>query len=455
MADAGAARTVIIVAPSFAPASNPPTQRVRFFARHLPTFGWTPIVLTVEPRYYEERLDPEIDALLPPGLEIVRTGAWRAGLTRPVGIGDLGLRAYPQLRAALRALCPVRRPDVVLFVGPPWYPFLLGPGVRRAYGIPYVLDYIDPWVNAMGADGRWWTKAFWARQLALRLEPLAVRQAAHVVAVSAGTAATVRARCPELTADRCTEVPYGLEPDDFVALRARPRPNPFWRSDDGAFHLAYVGAMLPRGYDTLRALFAAVAALRRANPDIGARLRLHFIGTTYDPRPPRQLVWPVADAMGLADIVTEHAARVPYLDALNAMCSADALLALGSSERHYTASKIYPSVLTGRPLLAIYHAESSVCDVVRRTGAGVLVTYDDAHPAGDQLDRIGAALAHVLERRMAEAPRSGSAARAVAALTDFTAESMTARLAAVLDASVTRPPAASGRQPRDRSSARV
>jgi hypothetical protein len=68
-------RDVLIVAPSFTPASNPPTQRVRFFARHLPAYGWRPRILSVDPRYYEEPADAEIESLLPPGLEVIRTPA--------------------------------------------------------------------------------------------------------------------------------------------------------------------------------------------------------------------------------------------------------------------------------------------------------------------------------------------------------------------------------------------
>jgi Glycosyl transferase 4-like domain len=425
-------RDVLIVAPSFTPSSNPPTQRVRFFARHLPAFGWRPRVLSVDPQFYEEPPDREIESLLPPGLEVLRTSAYPARLTRRLGIGDLGIRAYRPMRATLRQICAGdRRPALLFIPGPPWHTFLLGADMREAFGIPYVLDYIDPWVSSAGADGRFWTKAYWYRRVAAALEPRAVRGAARITAVSDGTNDGVRAMYPALPASMFTGIPYGFEPADFEALRRRPRPNALWSNADGALHLVSVGAMLPNGYETLRALFAGVQVLRETMPALGTRLRLHFVGTTYEPTPRQPLVEPVAREMGLGDVVSEHPARVPYLDALNLLCSADGIVALGSSEAHYTASKIYPSILARRPLLAMYHAASSVCDVVRQAHAGELVSYTDTDRAEAQAPMVAAALGRLL------AP-GGYDPDAVRwdAFAQYSAERMTERLARVFDAAV-------------------
>lgn len=421
-------KRVVIVAPSFAPSSNPPTHRVRFFAKHLPTFGWHPHVLAVDPAYYEEPLDAEIGRFLPPELAVSRSAAIPARYTRPLAIGDLGMRAYFPMKRALRALCEREQPDLLFIPGPPWHTFGLGRVMQQERGIPYVLDYIDPWVDFKGADGRWWKKAYWFRRMALALEPAAVRGASHIVAVSNGTNDHVRARYPDLPAAQFTEIPYGFEPSDFDVVRDGSRANAYWKIDDGNFHLVYVGAMLPKGYETLRALFGALLLLREQAPEIAARLRLHFFGTTYEPNPVRGLVGPVAAEMGVGDVVTEHPARIPYLDALNVMCAADGILALGSSEAHYTASKIFPSILAKRPLLAIYHAASSVCDVLRQSCAGYLVTYDDDARAEERIGEIANAL-----KRIAAGEMYDQASVRWDSFAQYSAESMTQRLAAVFD----------------------
>jgi hypothetical protein len=387
---------VLIVAPSFIPSSYPPTHRVRFFARHLPEFGWEPEVVTVVPSDMGEPADSEIGRLVPPELRITRSRAVPLWLTRRFAMGDLGYRSLLPMRRVLVDIVEKRRPDLVFIPGPPWAAFLQGPYLRKRFGIPFVIDYIDPWVSSMGDDGRWWTKAYWYRQLALKLEPAVVRDASHFVAVSDGTNDEVRDRYPWIPADRFTGIPYGFEASDFDALRSTPRANPFWDAADGNSHLVYVGAMLPKGFETLRALFAALLELRDSAPQLFARLRLHFFGTTYEPNATKGRVVPIAEEMGVRGSVTEHPARVPYLDALNILCSADVILGLGSSERHYTASKIFPNILARRPMLAIYHEASTVCDIVREAHAGELVTYSDDAPAGQHVPEIAAALRRLL-----------------------------------------------------------
>jgi hypothetical protein len=55
---------------------------------------------------------------------------------------------------------------------------------------------------------------------------------------------------------------------------------------------------------------------------------------------------------------------------------AHALVAVGSDDPGYTASKIYPYLLARKPLLAIYHNSSSVVGLIRRVGGGVCVPFD-------------------------------------------------------------------------------
>ena len=48
---------------------------------------------------------------------------------------------------------------------------------------------------------------------------------------------------------------------------------------------------------------------------------------------------------------------------------ASAILLLGSMERHYTASKLYPALLARRPILALFHEASSVVSILRDAGS--------------------------------------------------------------------------------------
>ena len=59
------------------------------------------------------------------------------------------------------------------------------------------------------------------------------------------------------------------------------------------------------------------------------------------------------------------------------MRSSDALVVFGSDDPGYTASKIYPFVLSQRPLLAIFHQKSSVVSLLNDVKGGVCVAYTE------------------------------------------------------------------------------
>jgi hypothetical protein len=143
----------------------------------------------------------------------------------------------------------------------------------------------------------------------------------------------------------------------------------------------------------------------------------------------KEMVLPVAKEEGVGEIVSEHPERIPYLEALRVLVSADLILALGSSERHYTASKIFPNLLARRPLLAIYHEASSVCNTLRKAKSGRLITFNDLKPAEAQVDKIVRALQDFLDGRNFEYDEAGIQTVA----NQFSAQEMTRLLAGVLD----------------------
>ena len=370
-------RRCLIVSPHFPPSTVAGVHRARHLVKALPAHGWDPCVIAVDPAYHVEALDHALRALVPAGARVIETGAIPARWTTPLGLrGEIGLRGYFHLRAAIAREIAARRPEVVMITGSPFYPMLLAGWIKRRFGVPAVLDFQDPWASNEGAGRRRWSKGWWAHRLAVMLEPQALRGAAWVTAVSERQCAELAGRYPWLDRSRISAVPIGGDPDDAASLRIATLSDADPAEPGRERIFSYVGTAMPRSAPLLTILFEALAKLRAQAPELAGQIRLRFVGTSNQPGQSRDYrVMPLAEAAGVADLVSEQPGRVPFAEALRILAGTDAVLLVGSDEPHYTASKIYPGLMSGRPFLSIFHAESSAHQLLLSAGGGAALAY--------------------------------------------------------------------------------
>jgi hypothetical protein len=248
---------------------------------------------------------------------------------------------------------------------------LFAPAIKRQFGIPVVLDFQDPWVCAWSDAQPTLSKAGFAHRAATLLEPRALRGASFVTSVSDVQNQEMAARYTWLDSSRMAGIPIGGDPDDFAVLRGGPAVGEGIYLDPSFTHLSYVGTFLPRAGPLIHILFRAFALLRAAEPALAARVRLNFIGTSNQPNDDTTYrVRPLAEAEGVADAVREIPQRLPYLSALNVLLRSDGILLVGSNEPHYTASKIYPDLMSRRPFLSLFHRASSAHAILAAAGGG-------------------------------------------------------------------------------------
>ncbi|HKT81146.1 MAG TPA: glycosyltransferase [Vicinamibacterales bacterium] len=424
-----------MISPHFPPDSAAASHRVRLLAPYLAANGWEPTVLTVDPCDYEGGVEPALESLVPPTLTVKRCRAWRANWTRRVGFGDLGLRAWSGLRSISHRILAEHRFDALFITVYPVYPALLGPGLKRRFGVKFVLDYQDPWVGSWGAtvgggkNGAPDLRSRLTRRLGEHLEPIAVRAADAITAVSERTYDEVAARLPDARRVVHATLPLGWDRTDMTRLPGTVDHLPFDR-DNGSVNLVYVGTVLPNGIETLRALLNALALVRTTDRDAYSRLRLWFVGTSNQFKPDSPMrVMPMAEQIGVADAVNEIAPRIPYAAALATLAQAHAVMLLGSTEPHYTASKLFPALIADRPILAAFQEASSVVEMLEKLAAPQavrVVTYNASGPATavDCLARHLAALARLPFR---------PAGYQLGAVEDVSAPALAARLGGVFD----------------------
>lgn len=378
---------MVLVASHFIPGFLPSVHRSRLWAYHLEEFGWKPIILTTDPRYYECQVSDDMLALLPEGLEVIRTKAFP---TKPIRlVGDIGFRSLWWYRQALAKLAEEKRIDFLHFTVPAYSPALLGPGFTKRTGIPYGIDYIDPWIPETPRADRMFSKHWLVQRLNLVLEPIAVSRARLVTGINRAYFESVLKRHPHLlTQAETAGMPYGGSERDYEALSRRPR-RPFLFEEAGCTHLIYAGALLPKAFAVADRLLQALTLLKKRDATVAKLLRVHFVGTgTCEGDPTKgHTVRPFIEKYGLHDMVSEMPSRIGYLDVLNHLKSSHGILVIGSTEKHYSPSKIYQSVMSRRPILALLHEESTAAPVLQKSRAGSVVTFrEDSLPEVAELE---------------------------------------------------------------------
>jgi hypothetical protein len=397
-------KTILLITPHYPPSNLAAVHRSRLFAQHLPALGWKPIILTVHEDYYEEALDWKLHQLLPKDQRIEKVSAFK--VTKPRLIGDIGLRGYFQLRRRALEMIRSEKIDFVYIPIPSFYMALLGPYLFKKTGVPYGIDYIDPWVHVFPGSDKIFSRHWFTTQLAKLLEPIAVKYASLITGVSEGYYKPVFERNPHLKTQALTAaMPYGGEESDHDFIRSRgkedtsaslpsagklnpstplPSAGKFNPSTPSTCKFIYAGAMLPKAYKPLEEVFKALSILQP--PSLGLPTSGWLASSTLQPLQPLQplqlnfigtlgTIKPFAEQYNLwGSAVLEHPDRIPYLDVLSQLDTADAVFILGSTEPHYTPSKVYQAVLSGKPILAVLHEASTAVLVLRESRAGIVVT---------------------------------------------------------------------------------
>jgi glycosyltransferase involved in cell wall biosynthesis len=426
-------RRVLIVAPHFPPVNAPDHQRVRMALPYLAENRWQAEVLTVAPQFVEAPLDPDLAEALPPELIVHRVNALPQRWTRRLGWGSLAARAYPFLKRRGAELLAGGRFDLAFFSTSQFGVLSLAPVWKKKSGVPYVLDFHDEWVSdyyqrhrAVPPPGGALKYAV-SHALARRQEGGVVRQAAQIVSVSERYNLNLRARHPELDDGKMHVLPFGGAETDFELFKTRRFAQTFFRPNAG-INWVYVGRGGPAMRLAASAFFLALRRALAAGIVDKTNLRLHFIGTDYATGArARPTFAPIAREFGLESMVREETARVPHFTALQCLRDADAIIVPGSDDPGYTASKIFPCILARRPMLAIFHRDSSCIRILEETGAGTPVPFDAEDDSATLAARVYLRWfsARAFDRTPALSPR---------VFDPYSARAMTRRLAAVFNA---------------------
>jgi len=378
-------RQVLIVSPNFPPVNTPDHQRVRMSLPYYKGFGWTPHILTLDPQSRNDlvagRYDPDLVKTLPEDLQIT----WAKPIGGRIvgnGVASLIMQCLAGFHSAGAAIMKIKKIDLVFFSTTLFPLTILGPLWRRKYKIPYVMDFQDPWLSDYYANHRTSPpggrlKYGLSQRMAEFLEPRVMRQVSQIISVSPAYKEILLRRYEWLGEQQFTILPFGAPEKDFEQMQSLGIKQKIFDPSDGYQHWVYVGVVPGSMLWVLKAFLAGIRQNRERAPGKWGKVKFHFVGTNYVPgKRAQEIVRPIAEQLGVADMIVEHASRVNYLEALKILQDSHGILVIGSDDPGYTASKIYPCILARKPLLAICHEKSSIVELLNRCHCGEVLTFN-------------------------------------------------------------------------------
>jgi len=382
-------KKVLVVTYYWPPAAGPGVQRFLKFCKYLPEFGWDPIVLTVAAGSSSSN-DASLDGELTDDLTVYKTKTFEPfaaynklrgvkGTAVPVslmGIKEdkrliqklsLYIRANYYIPDARKGWKPYAVKEIdkilkehnisaIITTGPPQSTHLIGLEIKKKYGLPWLVDFRDPWTTV-------YYNKFFPRTAATKrkdksLEDKVLHSADAIVAVSSGLGVEFQDR-----ARRLDVIYNGFDPEDI------PESDPILTEK---FTLEYIGNLKPN--QNPEALWLALGELLSEVPDFRKLFSLNLTGN-IDKFLARDLV----DKYGLESIMN----IVPYLSHLEAverMVKTNLLLFIvpeADNNKLIITGKLFEYMASRTPILSIGPIEGDAARLLKEADRDDMNAYHE------------------------------------------------------------------------------
>jgi len=413
-------KRVLIITYYWPPAGGSGVQRWVKFSKYLPSQGWQPVIYTP--------LNPEISSIdetlvndVPDEAEIIktsitepysiyrkilgsksstdiqtlikgsaRTAASTGGEVNPINNTSKGLKQNLSLWIRGNLFIPDPRiwwvrpsvsfltkylkehpVDIIVTTGPPQSMHLIGLGVHKATGIPWIADFRDPW-----------TKIFYYKHLHLnhisdrkhhRLEKQVLDNADAIIAVSP----LVQKEFEQMTSTKVHLITNGFDPSDFYI-----QPD---FSRDNYFRIVHTGVFAADGNPEI---FWSVLNDHCCNdPDFKENLKICLAGKVD------AVILDSIKQNGLMD-KTEVMGYLAHNDAIKVQRSANLLLLPLRQEpecKGVLPGKIFEYLAAERPVLGFGQEDGAAAGILSETGAGTMCDWNNRSGMADALEKAWSA----------------------------------------------------------------
>lgn len=383
-------KKVLILTYYWPPSGGGGVHRNLKYAKYFRDFGWEPVIYTAEDADYPS-IDESLFKDVPEGIEVVKHPIWepydvyrkfvgikkdkkiysgfisenkKMGFAQRMAVFIRGNFFIPDARKFwikpsikfLKQYLKENPVDAIISSGPPHSMHLIGRGLKRATGIPWVADFRDPWTNIDFYEQLQLTG--WADRKHKRFEQSVLKEADAVATVSWHWAEDFK----KLGAPGIQVITNGFDEQDFE-FEATPNPD--------EFSLAHIGSLNkdrnpPVLWEALKELCSEVEGFKD-------KLVVRFVGNTD------LSVKTALEANGLTKNA-DFQSYMPHKEVLRTLKASQVPLLLLNDTPNVMGvvpGKLFEYLAAGRPILAIGPTKGDSARIIRETEAGPVCNFTD------------------------------------------------------------------------------
>lgn len=384
-------KRVLIITYYWPPAGGGGVQRWVKFVKYLRSFGWEPIVFTVENGEYPI-IDNTIGKEIPDDIEILRAPiiepyTWYRRLTGKkkdskidpnflsqgkkltlkdkIAVWIRGNFFIPDARVlwvgsatkVISSYLQNHHVDSIISTGPPHTCHLIAEKIKQKYHLPWIVDYRDPWTQIDFFEDLGLTQ--WARKRHVRMEKRILDHCDAIITVGK----TMATDLEFITSNRNRVViTNGFDESDRPKTQA---------ALDSEFSITYIGTMNDARNPLL--LWETLATLKQENHEMIRYLKVKLVGK------PEPIVRQSINEHHIEELV-QFCGYVAHDEAISFQNKARVLLLMinnTSNNRSILTGKIFEYMASGRPILCIGPKDGDAADILQESGFSSVYDYQD------------------------------------------------------------------------------
>lgn len=396
----GDTKKVLIIANEFPPKGWSGVHRTTKFARYLPAFNWTPLVLTTAKSFQPIPMDPSLlNEVAHVKTEYANMLSHDDFIRLWRGIGTIfwpilhilgkdpeafvqGVRwrysawlcpdhactwIFP---AVLRGLRIIRqqKPNIIFATAPPHSSLVIGMILSKLTRRPFIADFRDLWMDNF--DRR--PVAFWRNWADPMLENMTVSQASKIITTTHSSAETLSSHYLNMTKDKFVTIYNGYDSADFHQTTDV-------LMDDNRMVICHVGSLY--GKRTPEPFLNALKLALTENPGLQDTLKVRFIGNID------QFSTLFRDRK-LSEIL-ETTGAIAHNRAIKNLVSADVLLLIMEPGADVVIpGKIFEYFAARKPILACVPVGGEAASLLIRHGGSTIVDLTDVQTIKESILRL-------------------------------------------------------------------